>query len=992
MNKMEVIIEMKLKRALNFVLASVLAITSISFAGIKSTTVNAEYSRVAVHDPSIVKLDDGSYFIIGSHLSAARSTDLENWTYTANSEAGTKNTTFFKNIYTDLAVPEKWSNTSDGYDLSGNLWAPDIMYNSYLKKWCMYLSVNGENYHSSIVLCTADNIEGPYKYVDTIVYSGFETKPANNANNYKNTDVEKVLGSNPDLSRYLSSNGRWNPDYGTNAIDPCVFTDQKGNLHMVYGSWFGGLYSLELDEKTGLRDYKVKYNTVSDASDAYMGTKLAGGHRSSGEGPYIKYMTGPNGKGYYYLFTSYGGFSNTGGYNMRIFRSEDPNGPYVDENGNSAIYKKYTGNTNGMVGERLMSNYQWNCNSRPNKSQGHNSVLVDDDGKIYVIYHNKFDDQYGFHEIRVHQMIINRDGWPTALPYEYSGETVSKTGYLKSDIVGQYEFIFHDPTQKFVSDKWANVEKSKTINLKDDGTVTGDVTGTWTVENNSPYMTFTYNNVVYKGAFAKMYDESNVKELKMTFTATGNNTCIWGSKNNSETAALTEGGFYMIKNVNSGMYLEVQNGLATNGQNVQQFTANGEGENKSGDWNTWRAISAGDGYYYLQSQVGDKTYVLDVEGKKSDNGTNIEIYSYRGTDNQKFSFSKNSDGSYKIRTKVSDGKSAVEVINADKNAGANVQEWEINGANCQDWVLEEITPYGSAMDTSQNYMFENQNSSLYMEVRNGNAADGENIQQFENNGSGENKSGDWNTWTLKQFENSNIYYIVSKLAGGNSYYLNIADNSSADGANVELHTNNKTSSHLVIFVKNPDGSYYMQTRASKYKSCVEVSAASKEAAANIGQWTINGNNCQHWILHTFKDAVVTTTTDKPTVTTTTTAKTETTTTIKTTNISTLASSATTSPITTTSVKTTESQPTTDIENIIWGDADLNNSVNISDAVLVSRYVAGSISLSDEGKLKSDVYRVEGDPENNIDSRDVETILKYLVQEITKRELPIIVSK
>lgn len=57
----------------------------------------------------------------------------------------------------------------------------------------MYLSINGDSYKSSIVLCTADNIDGPYTYVDTIVYSGFEN---NDTFSYKKTDAEKVLGSN----------------------------------------------------------------------------------------------------------------------------------------------------------------------------------------------------------------------------------------------------------------------------------------------------------------------------------------------------------------------------------------------------------------------------------------------------------------------------------------------------------------------------------------------------------------------------------------------------------------------------------------------------------------------------------------------------------------------------------------------------------------------------------------------------------------------------
>ncbi len=255
------------RRAIAALTASALVFASGIFTQVTDAYVS--HSRVSVHDPSIVTLDDGSYYIIGSHLAAARSTDLCNWTYTANSQMGTTNTTFFSDIYTDLAVPAAWSNTTAGYDLSGNLWAPDIIYNPVMDKYCMYLSVNGENWNSSIVLCTADNIDGPYTYIDTIVYSGFTNNTTNNVND---TDVPRVLGNNPNISRYLS-NGSWDASYGTNAIDPCVFYDESGNLWMVYGSWFGGIYMLELDENTGLRDYTVTYPTITDQSDAYLGKK-----------------------------------------------------------------------------------------------------------------------------------------------------------------------------------------------------------------------------------------------------------------------------------------------------------------------------------------------------------------------------------------------------------------------------------------------------------------------------------------------------------------------------------------------------------------------------------------------------------------------------------------------------------------------------------------------------------------------------------------------
>ena len=42
------------------------------------------HNDLAVHDPSVIRVDDGSFYVFGSHLAAARSTDLMNWQYVAN--------------------------------------------------------------------------------------------------------------------------------------------------------------------------------------------------------------------------------------------------------------------------------------------------------------------------------------------------------------------------------------------------------------------------------------------------------------------------------------------------------------------------------------------------------------------------------------------------------------------------------------------------------------------------------------------------------------------------------------------------------------------------------------------------------------------------------------------------------------------------------------------------------------------------------------------
>lgn len=481
--------------------------------------INVDHKRVSVHDPSIVYAD-GHYYLFGSHMAWAKSDDLINWE------------TFKMNINDDYGTlfGKEWAEyckTDTNPELGGNLWAPDVIYNEAMNKYCMYMSVNGDDWNSVIVMLTADNIEGPYEYAGPIVYSGF----SNDKHNVELTDVYQVLGEGADLTRYQSINNT-----KINAIDPCVKYDDNGDLWMSFGSWFGGIYLLKLDANTGLRDYTYTYETVANQSDQYYGFKIAGGFAVSGEGSYI-IKDGD----YYYLFLSYGGLTATGGYQMRIFRSENIYGPYVDENGNSAVYTKNENNLFAKSGIRIMGSYDWSGSNEIRVAQGHNSVIKTDDGKIFCVYHSRFADGKGgnaeAHEVRVQQMFANENGWLICAPYEYSGEEISSTGYDMDDMTGDYELVIHTQTMYYQeNDTFGKygIQQALNITLNKDGSVTGDKEGTWSYKEGTSDMTIVIDKVTYTGKFIEMANEKFYKggnhKLVMTFSALGDNVCVWGSK------------------------------------------------------------------------------------------------------------------------------------------------------------------------------------------------------------------------------------------------------------------------------------------------------------------------------------------------------------------------------------------------------------------------------------------------------------------------------
>ena len=500
--------------------------------------------HVSVHDPSIVKdPKTGMYYVFGSHMAWAKSSDLIHWESFENN--------INRDYDTIFAESAKWSalggsqgSESKKYEVRGNLWAPDVIWNPDITgkdgkkgKWCMYMSVNGDRWYTSVVLLTADSLEGDWTLEGTVVYSGFA-----NSTQADMTDYEKVMGTNVVAERYTRTRNNNVRLYGMNAIDPCVLYDDDGTLWMAYGSWFGGIYMLKLDNKTGLRDYTRTYgNTdkteIANQEDPYQGIKIAGGEGVSGEAPYIQKIGNS-----YYLFMSYGGLEAAKGYNMRIFKSDKLTGPYKDYSGDDARYtteiindKKVSDNINKDIGNRPMSGYQWNYMSTGYVAQGHNSAFVDDDGKSYVIYHTRFNDGTEGHQVRVHQMFVNEDGWLVTAPFEYTGETLPETAETK-DVAGIYKVLFHKLNINYAG---LEVVTDETLQFNEDGTVTGDRTGTWKFSETegAPYVTMKIGDTTYNGVFLQQQKEDSV-ETTWCFTLLGSDEIsVWGYQLDSEDIA-----------------------------------------------------------------------------------------------------------------------------------------------------------------------------------------------------------------------------------------------------------------------------------------------------------------------------------------------------------------------------------------------------------------------------------------------------------------------
>lgn len=450
------------------------------------------------HDPQIIR-DGDTYYMFGSHMVAAQSGDLRKWNDFANGVDASN--PLFDNLLTEpfAAFDFVGKNTDGGY----SVWASNVIYNETMKKYVMYFCTTSSYIRSNLCFATADAVEGPYTYVDTIVYSGFGKSDIDQTNLYD------VLGPDADISRYLEYGG-YNNKVWPNCIDPAIFTDEDGRMWMDYGSWSGGIFLLEIDPKTGYPIYPVD----DEAADPYYGYRLIGGGHHSVEGPYIQYDAG---SGYYYLFVSYGNLQSDGGYQIRQFRSKSPTGPYVDVAGNTLDDQDDHFN----YGLKMMGNYTFPSLNYTYMAPGGQSTFQDEDGTYYITYHQRFDDGSEYHEPRVHQMYTNEDGWFVAAPFATMGERRSENGYTQKDVSGTFYVVNHG------TDISSKVNGAVAYTFAD-GVVTGaDAAGTYEVKPGTDYITIQLGDATYKGVLIEMTDEAG--NPVFCFSAAGDNEeTIWG--------------------------------------------------------------------------------------------------------------------------------------------------------------------------------------------------------------------------------------------------------------------------------------------------------------------------------------------------------------------------------------------------------------------------------------------------------------------------------
>jgi len=339
-----------------------------------------------VHDPSCKKFGDTYYMYSTDAIFAENKDSVKKYNVPLGYIQVRKSKDLVHWDFVGWAFPEipqeavNWVKTNSGGKSASNIWAPYIIHQKDV--YCLYYCVSAFGEKTSYIgLAESSSPEGPWKQKGCVVRTNKETP--------------------------------------MNAIDPTIIVNpENGKTWMHYGSFFGGIYCVQLNPQTGL--------TMQPGDLGHLVARRANYRVDNMEAPEIIYN--PELKKYF-LFVSYDPLMTT--YNVRVGRSDNPEGPFTDYSG------KAMADTTDIF-PILTAPYRFD-NQPGWAGTAHCSVFSDDKGKYFMSHQGRLSPNNLLMVLHTREMFFTPEGWPVVSPERYAGNHSSKI--QQNDLIGEWEVI-----------------------------------------------------------------------------------------------------------------------------------------------------------------------------------------------------------------------------------------------------------------------------------------------------------------------------------------------------------------------------------------------------------------------------------------------------------------------------------------------------------------------------------------------------------------------